>query len=124
MSKDRNPTVPFGTFYHPPVQLADVMREKDCLASSTFAVMNGLFSLIDFNRTSRIGKYDIFEGWTVVVSYDGIGRRCGLSGRRCQDAHKKLEKAGLIASEKIGKCITLSPRGIESCSMLEWLSIT
>ena len=104
MSKDRNPTVPFGTFYHPPVQLADVMREKDCLASSTFAVMNGLFSLIDFNRTIRIGKYDIFEGWTVVVSYDGIGRRCGLSGRRCQDALKKLEKAGLIASEKIGKC--------------------
>ena len=104
MSKERNPTVPFGTFYHPPVQLADVMREKDCLASSTFAVMNGLFSLIDFNRTIRIGKYDIFEGWTVVVSYDGIGRRCGLSGRRCQDALKKLEKAGLIASEKIGKC--------------------
>jgi hypothetical protein len=39
MSKERNPTVPFGTFYHPPVQLADVMPERNCLNSRNFAVM-------------------------------------------------------------------------------------
>ena len=104
MSEERNPTVPFGTFYHPPIQLADVMREKNCLSSTTFAVMNGLFSLVDFNRTERIGNHDVFEGWTCVVSYGGLGERCGLSGRRTQDALKKLESVGLIIREKVGKC--------------------
>ena len=104
MSEERNPTVPFGTFYHPPVQLADVMREKNCLNSTTFAVMNGLFSLVDFNKTYRIGDHDVFIGWTCVVSYGGLGDRCGLSGRRTQDALKKLETAGLIVREKVGKC--------------------
>ena len=104
MSEERNPTVPFGTFYHPPVQLADVMREKNCLNSTTFAVMNGLFSLVDFNKTYRIGDHDVFIGWTCVVSYGGLGDRCGLSGRRTQDALKKLEAAGLIVREKVGKC--------------------
>ena len=103
---ERNPTVPFGTFYHPPVQLADVMREKNCLSSTTYAVMNGLFSLVDFNQTDRIGNHDVFTGWTCVVSYGGLGERCGLSGRRTQDALKKLESesVGLIIREKVGKC--------------------
>ena len=104
MTEKRNPTVPFGTFYHPPVQLPDIMEEHGCLSSRNFAVMNALFSLVDFNHTERIGKYDMFTGWTVVVSHKGIGKRCGLSERRTQDAIKDLLEKGMIAQEKIGKC--------------------
>ena len=99
----RNPSVPFGTFYHPPVQLPEFMVAKGCANSRNLLVMNALFGLVDFNKTERVGEYDFVAGTTVVVSNPGLGGRCFMSERSVRTAVAEME-GKMFSRKKVGKC--------------------
>ena len=104
MPDQRNPSIPFSTFYHPPIELPEVMEQKGCGNHRNLAVMNALFSLVDFNQTERINDKDYFIGVTCVISHEGLGKRSFLSARRASDAINDLCESGIIEKEKVGKC--------------------
>ena len=114
---ERNPTIPFGNFYHPPLNLPNVMEEHGCGNSTDLSVMHGLFSLVQFNHTERVDVYDLFIGKTCIVSHEGLGKRCFLNERTVRRSIERLKEAGLIQQHKQGVCysyhITIYDTAIE-----------
>lgn len=100
----RTPCVPIPIFAHPPTNLHEILEQAGCMSKPNLAIMDGLFKLIDFNETERIGEVDPFTGYTTVFSYETLSRRTGWSYRSVQFALDELETAGLIKREKVGKC--------------------
>ena len=50
MSNNRNPTIPFGNFYHP-LNLPETMERHGCASAMDLNVMHGLLSLVQFHKT-------------------------------------------------------------------------
>ena len=117
MSKKRNPTIPFGNFYHPPLNLPEIMIERGCAHATDLSVMHGLFSLVQFHKTERVGKYDLFTGDTCVVSHERLANRCFFNEKTIRRSIERLKDAGLIIQHKQGVCfwyhITIYDEAIE-----------
>ena len=57
MNKKQNPSIPFGNFYAPPLNLPEVMETHGCGNSTDMAVMRGLIRLVQKHKTEKVGKY-------------------------------------------------------------------
>lgn len=101
----QHPAIPFGLFSHAPVQLSEYLEERNCLSPRTFCVMQVLFQMIDFNETYVVHDRHYFKGITRPISRDGIGKRCGMSGRTVYEALQELVSADVIRSlGAVGQC--------------------
>lgn len=101
---ERNPTIPFGNFSHPPLNLPEIMENHGCANATDLNVMHALFRLVQFHKTERVGKYDLFIGDTCVVSHTGLAASCFFNEKTIRRSIERLKEAGLITQHKQGTC--------------------
>ena len=100
-SDEKNLTVPFALFAHPPADLEKSLEDADCFSTHHYAIMQKLFACVDFNETVRVEGMDLPVGWTCVISYEALAKKTGMSRRHAIRCVKDLVDAKLLDKQGV-----------------------
>ena len=104
-SAKKNLSIPWATFGAIPFETCEEVLEAAGLKTYPYnLVLYRLFGFLDWDKTARIGAHDFMNGWTCIFAEDTLAEKLGMCGRTARKALHSMVEAGLLQSEKIGKC--------------------
>ena len=104
-SAKKNLSIPWATFGAIPFETCEEVLEAAGLKTYPYnLVLYRLFGFLDWNKTVRIGAHDFMNGWTCIFAEDTLAEKLGMCGKTARKALHSMVEAGLLQSEKIGKC--------------------
>ena len=104
-SAKKNLSIPWATFGAIPFETCEGVLEAAGLKTYPYnLVLYRLFGFLDWNKTVRIGVHDFMNGWTCIFAEDTLAEKLGMCGKTARKALHSMVEAGLLQSEKVGKC--------------------
>ena len=104
-SAKKNLSIPWATFGAIPFETCEEVLEAAGLKTYPYnLVLYRLFGFLDWDKTVRIGVHDFMNGWTCIFAEDTLAEKLGMCGRTARKALHAMVEAGLLQSEKVGKC--------------------
>ena len=104
-SAKKNLSIPWATFGAIPFETCEEVLEAAGLKTYPYnLVLYRLFGFLDWNKTVRIGAHDFMNGWTCIFAEDTLAEKLGMCGKTARKALHSMVEAGLLQSEKVGKC--------------------